>query len=94
MQYSMISKVPGLLLMLLVSANTSATAANDCREEALSYGIAAELLDDYVIGCMESSGESSSDYITGLENLPAVDMENTQDEVSDMNSADPNSLPY
>jgi hypothetical protein len=39
------------------TASVFASAASDCRQEALDYGIPAEGLDDYVDGCLASRGE-------------------------------------
>ena len=59
--------------------SVSASAESHCRQEALDYGVATELLDDYIDGCLASRGELIGSDTTDLDYIPPVEPDNLPD---------------
>ena len=59
--------------------SVSASTESQCRQEALDYGVATEMLDDYIDGCLASRGELAGSDTTDLDYIPPVEPENLPD---------------
>ena len=68
-----------MLIGIGYATSVSASAESYCRQEALDYGIATEMLNDYIHGCMASRGELIDSDTTDLDYIPPVEPESQPD---------------
>ena len=75
------------LLMVLGLAATvqpvSAGVETECRQEAEDYGVMPELLNDYINGCIESRGGTSTSSSVEQVDLQPSESDDTSNPVAD-----------